>query len=174
MAKFKYISTKTYDQQFPVAYRQYKAESHCNVLHGYALGIHLEFGSNELDVRNWLVDFGSLKSLKDKLNDWFDHSCLVSSDDPELETFKLLHKKKIIRMVEVERTGCEGLATFLAEYIEEIWLPDNGYAPRIKLLKVEVRETPSNSAMWCRVDEEAVVPIYLDGAPKWVDSVAPE
>ena len=144
----KYRSTKTYKQLGPVAYRQWRADSHCNLIHGYALSFHFEFESDTLDARNWVVDFGSLKTLKDKLDDWFDHTCLVSADDPEFEIFKMLHEKKLIKMVVVERTGCEGLATFLADYIQEYWLPDNGYADRVKLRKVEVRETPSNSASW--------------------------
>ena len=52
-------------------------------------------------------------------------------------------------MVVVERTGCEGLSKWLADYINEIWMPENGYGDgRVRLRKVEVRETPSNSAMW--------------------------
>ncbi len=146
----KYVSTKTYgaERGFAVAYRQWRADSHCNLIHGYALGFHFEFESTDLDARNWVVDFGSCKSLKEKLDDWFDHTCLVAQDDPEFETFKMLHEKKMIKMVVVERTGCEGLSKFLADYINEYWLVDNGYADRVKLRKVEVRETPSNSAMW--------------------------
>jgi len=49
---FKFYSTKTYHQAFPVAYRQWKADSGCRHLHGYALSIHLEFGANTLDARN--------------------------------------------------------------------------------------------------------------------------
>lgn len=148
MAKF--ISTKSYGHErgYAVAYRQWKAESHCRLIHGYALAFHFEFESEELDVRNWVVDFGSLKTLKEKLDDWFDHTLLVAEDDPEFKTFEMLHEKKLCKMVVVERTGCEGLAKFLADYINEYWLPDNGYAPRVRLRKVEVRETPSNSAMW--------------------------
>lgn len=146
----KYISTKTYgaERGFAVAYRQYKAESHCNLIHGYAMGFHFEFESYDLDARNWVVDFGSLKTLKDKLDEWFDHTCLVAQDDPEFKLFEDMHDRKLIKMVVVERTGCEGLAQFLADYINEIWMEENGYHGRVKLRKVEVRETPSNSAMW--------------------------
>jgi 6-pyruvoyltetrahydropterin/6-carboxytetrahydropterin synthase len=146
----KYISTKTYgaERGFAVAYRQYKAESHCNLIHGYAMGFHFEFESYDLDARNWVVDFGSLKTLKEKLDEWFDHTCLVAQDDPEFALFEDMHARKLIKMVVVERTGCEGLAQFLADYINEIWMEENGYHGRVKLRKVEVRETPSNSAMW--------------------------
>lgn len=144
-----FVSTKTYSDErgFSVCYRQWKADSHCNRLHGYALGFSFEFASENLDVRNWVVDFGSMKTLKDKLDEWFDHTCLVAEDDPELETFKVLHSKGLIRMVVVEKTGCEGLSEFLANYIQEIWLKETGYS-EVTLRKVEVRETRSNSAMW--------------------------
>ena len=51
----KYISTKTYNQIAPVAYRQWKADSHCNNIHGYALSFHFEFESETLDARNWVM-----------------------------------------------------------------------------------------------------------------------
>lgn len=147
-----YVSTKTYgaERGFAVAYRQWKADSHCRLIHGYALGFHFEFEADDLDARNWVVDFGSLKTLKSKLDDWFDHTCLVAADDPEFETFNELHKKKLLKMTVVERTGCEGLAQWLYEYIDQVWMPDNGYADRCRIRKVEVRETPSNSASYER------------------------
>ena len=146
MAKF--VSTKVFNQIGPVAYRQHRADSHCNLIHGYAMSFRVEFESDELDVRNWVVDYGSLKSFKDKLEDWFDHTLLVAEDDPEIETFKLLGEKKLAKLTFVERTGCEGLAKFLYDYLEEIWLPDNGYKPRVKVRRVEVRETDNNMAYY--------------------------
>jgi len=144
-----YVSTKTYSSErgYSVAYRQWRADSHCNKLHGYALGFTFEFQSEELDIRNWVVDFGGMKTLKEKLDDWFDHTCLVSQDDPEFDTFKMLHEKKIIKMTVVEKTGCEGLCEFLRDYIESYWLLENAYNG-VSLRKIEVRETPSNSAAW--------------------------
>lgn len=141
-----YVSTKEYKDLGPVAYRQWRADSHCNLIHGYSLSFKFFFAAYDLDFRNWVVDYGSLKSLKDKLNDWFDHTLLVAEDDPEIETFKLLGEKKLAKLVFVEKTGCEGLAKFLYDYVNEIWLPENGYKPRCKCFRVEVRETESNMA----------------------------
>lgn len=61
-----YRSTKTFGHEcgFSVAFRQWRAESHCRLLHGYALAFKFTFEAEELDVRNWVVDFGALKSLK--------------------------------------------------------------------------------------------------------------
>lgn len=156
-----YVSTKTYgpDRGYTVSYRQHRAESHCNRIHGYALGIHLEFESEELDVRNWVVDFGSLRTLKELFDDWFDHTCLVATDDPQFAMFEQLHLRGLIKMTVLERTGCEGLSKWLYDYISEIWLPENGYAPRVRLRMVEVRETGANSA---RYEAPRIAPVQPD------------
>tara|TARA_R110000823_G_scaffold97570_4_gene211903 strand:+ start:770 stop:1213 length:444 start_codon:yes stop_codon:yes gene_type:complete len=134
----------------PVAYRQWRADSHCNKIHGYALSFHFEFGCNDLDARNWCVDFGGLKPLKALLEDWFDHTLLVAEDDPEKAEFNRLHDKGIAKVVEVEKTGCEGISDFLYRYINDPadgFLKQLGYDNRVWCCKVEVRETDSNMAM---------------------------
>jgi 6-pyruvoyltetrahydropterin/6-carboxytetrahydropterin synthase len=144
-----YLSTKTYghDIGLSACFRQWRAESHCNQLHGYALAVKFTFGASELDVRNWVVDFGSLKSLKGWLQDTFDHTLLVSEDDPKLEVFEALDKVHgVAKVVVVPACGCEMFAEMIFE-CTEIWLRDNGYAPRVKLISVEVREHGANSAI---------------------------
>lgn len=145
----KYISTKTYKQIGPVAYRQWRADSHCNLIHGYALSFHFEFESDTLDIRNWVFDFGGLKPLKDILEDWFDHTLLVAEDDPMKNELLHLGELKLAKITVVEKTGCEGLADFIYEYINTIFLPNCGKAEadRIWCCKVEVRETDTNMAM---------------------------
>jgi 6-pyruvoyltetrahydropterin/6-carboxytetrahydropterin synthase len=143
----KYISTKTYKQIGPVAYRQWRADSHCNLIHGYALSFHFEFESDTLDVRNWVMDFGGLKPLKNSLEDWFDHTLLVAQDDPMREHLLNLGKLKLAKITGVEKTGCEGIADFLYEYINTIFLPSYGESDRIWCSRVEVRETDANMAM---------------------------
>jgi len=143
----KYISTKTYNQLGPVAYRQWRADSHCNLIHGYALSFHFEFECDTLDARNWCLDFGGLKPLKGLLEDWFDHTLLVAQDDPMREHLLNLGKLKLAKITEVEKTGCEGIADFLYEYINTIFLPNYGEKDRVWCSKVEVRETDSNMAM---------------------------
>ena len=144
----KYFSTKTYNQIGPVSYRQWRSDSHCNLIHGYALSFHFEFEADTLDARNWVTDFGGLRPLKDKLEEWFDHTLLVAQDDPHREAMLNLGKLGIAKITEVERTGCEGLADFLYEYINTIFLPSCGTseAERVWCTRVEVRETGSNMA----------------------------
>ena len=143
----KYISTKTYNQIGPVAYRQWRADSHCNLIHGYALSFHLEFECDTLDARNWCMDFGGLKPLKGLLEDWFDHTLLEAQDYPMREHLLNLGKLKLAKITEVEKTGCEGIADFLYEYINTIFLTNYGEKDRVWCSKVEVRETDSNMAM---------------------------
>ena len=147
MAK-KYFSTKTYRQIGPVAYRQWRAQSHCNLIHGYAMSFHFEFEADTLDARNWVTDFGGLKPLKEKLEEWFDHTLLVAQDDPMREHLLELGRLKLAKITEVEKTGCEGIADFLYEYINTIFLPNcsSEEAKRVWCTRVEVRETDSNMA----------------------------
>lgn len=142
-------STKTYghDIGLSAAFRQWKAESHCRFIHGYALSIKFVFEAEVLDVRNWVVDFGSLKSLKGMLEGTFDHKLLVATDDPMLEHFRELNTLGLADVVEVKATGCEAFAELIYACTED-WLYDNGYAPRCQLVSVEVREHGANSAIY--------------------------
>ena len=150
-----YVSTKSYGPEagYSICYRQHKADSHCRFLHGYALGFDFEFEAEELDVRNWVCDFGGFSTLKDFLNEHFDHTLLVAQDDPRLEEIKALQIYGLAKVREVEKTGCEGLASFLYWWIQEVWLPTNGYGDRVHCRKVHVHETPGNSA-WVEFSRE--------------------
>jgi 6-pyruvoyltetrahydropterin/6-carboxytetrahydropterin synthase len=145
----KYISTKTYGHELGLSccFRQWKAESHCRYLHGYALAIRIEFEADELDERNWVVDFGGLKSLKSALEATFDHKMLVAIDDPLSATFRELEIAGACRIVWVPATGCEAMAKEVFDLAEQ-WLSDNGYAPRVSVRRVEVSEHGANSAIY--------------------------
>lgn len=144
-----FISTKTFghDLGLSAAFRQWRAESHCRLIHGYALAVHVKFAANDLDVRNWVVDFGSLKSFKHVLESTFDHKLLVAEDDPQRATLEALHDAGLAHIVMVEATGCEAFAKMIYEYAK-LWLRDNGYAPRVWVDSVEVREHGANSAIY--------------------------
>ena len=58
------------------------------------LEFEFKFGANELDERNWVVDFGGLKELEKWLRNHFDHKTLVASDDPEFSKFRDLHERR--------------------------------------------------------------------------------
>ena len=66
---------------------------------------YFEFESDDLDVRNWVMDFGGLKPLKQLLEDWFDHTLLLALDDPNYDDFKKLGELGLAKITEVEKTG---------------------------------------------------------------------
>jgi len=161
-----YISTKNYgpEEGFAVAYRQWRADRKsgkpvgevyskdeipgCSALHGYAMSFYFEFQSTTVDARNWVVDFGSLKPLKEFLKENFDHTTLVASDDPHHAEYVKWRELGLLKLVEVEATGCEALSKFLYDYVNEIFLPSHypTGSQEIHCRMVRVQETPANSA----------------------------
>lgn len=146
----KYVSTKTYGSErgLSTCFRQWRATSHCQLMHGYSLGFRFEFESDSLDEKFWVVDFGSLKTVKAKLDNWFDHTVLVATDDPLKDTILNLEKLGLGRVIEVDATGCEAISKMVYDWVAYTWLPETGYYPRVTLRKVEVMEHGSNSAYY--------------------------
>jgi 6-pyruvoyltetrahydropterin/6-carboxytetrahydropterin synthase len=143
-----YISTKTYEYAFPCCFRQWRAQSHCRFLHGYALTVRIEFEADQLDERNWVVDFGGMKSFKGWLETTFDHKLLVAEDDPFKHMFQSMdHDEHVCETVVVPNTGCEAFAELVYE-AAVVWLKDNGYGHRVGVSQVEVREHGGNSAIY--------------------------
>jgi len=144
-------STKTFghDLGLSCAFRQWKAESHCRYVHGYALSFRFEFEADQLDARNWVVDFGGLKGLKAMLENTFDHKLVVASDDPHIEYFRQGHLLGVLDLVEVDAGGCEKFAELVYECAEQ-WLKDAGFSPRCHLVSVEVKEHGANSAIYSK------------------------
>jgi len=144
-----YKSTKTYGHEVGLSccFRQHRAESHCKLLHGYAISVKFVFAAESLDERNWVVDFGGLKGLKGILEDNFDHTLIVAEDDPYKAELTNLHSIGVARVVIVPVTGCEAFAKMIHEVAEQ-WLLDAGFAPRCKLVSVEVSEHGANSAVY--------------------------
>ena len=146
-----FLSTKTFGHDLGIscAFRQWKAESHCRFVHGYALAFEFCFSAEELDVRNWVVDFGGLKGLKAILEDTFDHKLVVAEDDPHIEYFKQGHELGVLDLVVIPAGGCEKFAEMVYEVTEQ-WLKDAGFAPRCHLVSVQVREHGANSAIYTK------------------------
>ena len=133
-----YYSTKTYGHNIGLSavFRQPHADhSHCKFLHGYSLQFKFTFGCNDLDNKNWAVDFGGLKPLKAWLEDHFDHKTAIDRADPHMDTFIELDKKDIIEMRVFDGVGAE-------KFAEHAWR----FADNL------VREM-SNGRCWCESAE---------------------
>tara|TARA_Y100001937_G_scaffold124600_1_gene189646 strand:- start:290 stop:745 length:456 start_codon:yes stop_codon:yes gene_type:complete len=146
-----YRSTKTFGHEVGLSccFRQWKSKhSHCQYLHGYALSVSIDFEAEELDGKDWVVDFGDMGHVKDWLKDNFDHKTIVARDDPQIDSFYELEKRGIVQLNVIEHVGCEKFAEFIADSIVE-WLgSQDGYRGRVKLARVKVSEHGANSAEW--------------------------
>lgn len=153
----KYYSTKTYGHErgLSCAFRQPNAShSHCSLIHGYALSFKFVFACNELDDKNWVVDFGGLKILKDWLEHMFDHTIAVDVLDPKKEDLRLLEDKGLANIREMNGVGCEKFAEHAFNFADDLIkrLTNN----RCWLEEVEVSEHGANSAIVKRDKNESI------------------
>ena len=164
MAKF--YSTKTYgnDRGLSCCFRQWRAtHSHCRLLHGYSIGVKIIFECEELDVRNWVMDFGGLKEFKGWLEYMFDHTTLIAKDDPHLDNFRQLSTMGknimgsapglgILELREVEGVGCEKFAEMCYQKLYNILQTSKEnhtlLNPTVRVKSVEVFEHGANSAIY--------------------------
>ncbi len=170
-------------------FRQHGAKhSHCSLLHGYAIGVEITWGATELDARNWVVDFGGMKELEKWLKDTFDHTMLVARDDPMRQQLLALaalrefqsaqtaemssehndpfysqnYGHPLVRIVEVDSTGCEAFAKLVFDKAEEVLqaMIAKGDThsvvvnPTAYVESVRVFEHGSNSAIYQREEED--------------------
>lgn len=142
-----FLSTKTYGHEagLSATFRQWRATSHCRFLHGYALSFEFIFEAKHKDERNWVVDFGSLKPLKQALEFWFDHKLVVAEDDPDIAHFKWLNEvpHKLAQVVVLPNVGCEAFAEHAFRLAEAI--VNDG---RVRIKSVRCAEHAGNSAIY--------------------------
>ena len=132
---------------YSTAFRQHKADSHCKYIHGYALRFKVWF-DGELDYRNWVVDFGCFKrnGVKDWFKHQFDHTTVISVDDPERNRFEEMDKDGLIQLRIMEDVGCEKFAEYTFNFVNEYISSETD--GRVKLISVEVFEHGANSAIF--------------------------
>jgi len=90
------------------------------------------------------MDFGKLKAVKAWLEDVFDHTLLLDSDDPLIPQFRELESKGACKLVVYEDVGMEGTCEFVKKWVDDWLLQETG--GRVWLHSVEVRENDKNSA----------------------------
>ena len=145
MAYYRSIKTYGNERGLSCAFRQWRADSHCNLIHGYSLGFRITFEAAELDERNWVYDFGECKWIKKYLDEIFDHTLAIAEDDPELKVFKGLEKFDLANVVVMKGVGCEKFAEHVYDYISsKVYSDTKG---RVSVYSVEVFEHGANSAI---------------------------
>ena len=142
----RYISTKIIPMG-STAFRQWRADSHCKLIHGYRLQCKLWFTADQLDDKNWIYDFGGCREIKKLLEKQFDHTTVVAADDPELDTFKLMSEKGMIDLRIAEKgVGIERTAEWVYETTNKFVTEQTNN--RVRVIKVEVWEHEGNSAIY--------------------------
>lgn len=142
-------STKTYGHEVGLSacFRQWRATSHCNQLHGYALAFSFVFEAQDLDHRNWVVDFGGLAYLKHKLATTFDHKLVVAQDDPMLDEISALGGLGVADVLVMDSVGCEQFAALAYTYAQDA-INQMGIGDRVRVVSAECREHGANSAIY--------------------------
>ena len=144
-----YRSTKTYDhaEGLSCCFRQWRAsDSHCSLIHGYALAFKFVFATHQLDARNWCFDFGGLKQIRAWLHQMFDHTLLVAEDDPAADQFRGLQQSGLASVRMLPAVGCEAVAKVVHDHVAAYVRRET--AGRVWLESVEVREHGGNSAIF--------------------------
>ena len=144
-----YYSTKTYGHNIGLSacFRQPHADhSHCRFLHGYSLAFKFTFGCSNLDNKNWAVDFGGLKPLKQWLEDNFDHKTAIDKDDPYMHKFMELQELDLAEIVVMDGVGAEKFAEHAFNFADNLIREATGN--RCYCVRVECAEHGANSAIY--------------------------
>ena len=154
------ITIKKRLNDYPFAHRQHTHDGHCKLIHGHNWDFEFTFACSELDENGFVYDFGKLGWLKDLLKQGFDHTLVLSKDDPELQYFKRVLNNyeggrpevhAFADIIEVPSCSCEGLAKYVFETVNS-GLKRQGN--RVWLTAVTVYEDRKNSATYTeKVDE---------------------
>lgn len=139
----RYRSTKRFTN-LPCAHRTHSHEGHCRFVHGYSRSFKFYFEASELDEHGFVVDFSSLKELRAWLEHMFDHTLLISEDDPEREFFEEMHRRELCNLRVVPSVAMEGTAKLVFDYADHLIAGQT--KGRAWVSKVEVHENDKNSA----------------------------
>ncbi len=149
-----YVSTKTYgaERGLSCALRQWPADSHCALLHGYSLGFKFTFAAEQLDHRGWVVDFGKggFGAIREWLHETFDHKLLVADDDPARDEFLRLRDLGLADVRIVPGTSCEQVSAYVLNQTQPMIAEATG--GRCWIASVECFEHGSNSAIYQNPD----------------------
>lgn len=137
------------DKGFSCVFRQWSAESHCHLLHGYDLIFEFEFACppENLTKEGWVVDFGAFDTLKYALAERFDHTLIIASDDPYRNELLALAKHGIATVYEMPHIGCEMFAIEACK-LAAAWLDTIGRANSVQVVQVTVREHGANAVTY--------------------------
>ena len=105
--------TKIYSD-IPFAHRAHLHDGHCRFIHGHNWAFEIVFAAERTDPCGFIVDFGKLKTLKQELDLFFDHSLILNQADPLAEEIVAMFRLRNIHNVHfLPDCSCEGIARFV-------------------------------------------------------------
>ena len=150
----KFQSSKVFDG-FSTVFRQWKAETtHCRFVHGYGISFKVYF-EGDLDERNWVWDFGGMKRAKTQIDgkspkEWmdymFDHTLIVTEDDPFIKAFQQMEEAGVAQVRIIPATGAEKFAEYIYNKLNEF--VDTETEGRVRVTKVKFMEHGKNAACY--------------------------
>lgn len=142
-----YYSTKYYHELGSCTHRQPDHNGHCKFIHGYGRSFFFKFGAKELTKKTqFVVEFGELKEIKKWLEYYFDHTFLINKDDPEIEIFKKLEKKGLLKLRILPNVSMEATAKFIFDYVDKYIKEKTNNRAFLQL--VECKENNKNSGIY--------------------------
>jgi 6-pyruvoyltetrahydropterin/6-carboxytetrahydropterin synthase len=136
----KYRISKIFSD-IPFAHRQPFHDGHCQFIHGHNWAFKISLSSDSLDINGFVHDFGKMKDIKNWLTDKFDHSLVVSSTDPYLETLLNLQTLGLAKLLILDSGSAEKIAEYVLNH-----LIDYFKNTEICVDEVQVFEDSKNSA----------------------------
>ena len=131
---------------FPCSHRQWQHKGHCRFVHGYSRSFTFWFAAKDLDINGFVVDFSSLKPLKNKLKEQFDHTFLINEDDPLLSYWQKLNELGALDLRIMKNVGMEFSSKLIWNWANEFLKEkDKG---RACCWKTESRENYTNKAFF--------------------------
>lgn len=128
----------------PFGHRQPDHEGHCRMIHGHNWTIEVEFIAKNLDKHGFVIDFGSLKTLKAKIDE-FDHALVLNETDPALDHLVACLDTENLAMIRtVPDCSAEGLAKYFFDIFE--YIINAHTMGRASVKRVTVFEDEKNSA----------------------------
>ncbi|MCD6046471.1 MAG: 6-carboxytetrahydropterin synthase [Gammaproteobacteria bacterium] len=134
-------------KDFSSAHRVLKGyQGKCQHLHGHNYVSTVLIGAEVLDPYDFVIDFNDVKRICDDwIETYFDHATLVSAEDQILLDFVIEQKQKYYLIPGNKNSTVEVLAEHLFEEFSALFAKEY---PHIKLLEVEIAETPNSKVIY--------------------------
>ena len=138
--------TKRWDN-FPFAHRAPNHDGHCKLIHGHNWSFEVTFECETCDDNGFVFDFGKLQPVKKTLDDTFDHTLVLSANDPlRREITEFFAKYEIPNVRVIDDCSCEGIAKWVYHLVNS-YVSDVSMN-RVHVSKVTVYEDTRNSASY--------------------------